>query len=288
MNYYECMQQALDYIERNLKQDIALRQVADEAGFSLYYFHRLFQGMSGYSLKEYIRIRRVNDAAYALVTSRARIVDIALQYGFGNQSSFTKAFKNYMGTTPGAYRKQKQHTGLLLPITADWLQQRKPEGGNMMEPKIVAIPEFRVMGMVYYGKNEQGEIPKMWGRFFQRINEIQSTDPNVTYGMCEQVEPAGSDEVQDFHYMACVKVDQDQPVPDGMAAWDIPTCTYAVFTHVGTAEKLGETYQQIYSKWLPELGYKLRIAYDFERYPAAYRPDDPAGKMEIYIPIADQ
>ena len=75
--------------------------------YALASFYRLFYGFTGYSAKEYIRMRRLNYAALRLLVTDYPTVEIALDAGFENQESFTKAFKAAVGVTPGRYRNRK-------------------------------------------------------------------------------------------------------------------------------------------------------------------------------------
>lgn len=85
--------------------------------------------------------------------------------------------------------------------------------------------------------------------------------------------------------MACVEVDNNISIPKSMDTWEIKDQKYAMFIHVGKAQDIPETYKLVYSKWLPESGYELDYAIDFELYDENYNADDKDSKMYIYIPI---
>lgn len=107
MNYYERVQQAIDYIEDHLRDDIELQHVAGEAYMSLSSLYRLFFSITGYRVKEYIRARRISEASRALIGTDRRILDIALDYMFESHEAFTRAFKQLTGQTPQACRRQR-------------------------------------------------------------------------------------------------------------------------------------------------------------------------------------
>lgn len=106
MDYFERVRKIVDYIEANLNNDITLDDLARQAFFSSYHFHRIFQTMVGESVMEYIRKRRLAKAAAELRFSDKKIVQIALDYNFNSPDTFTRAFKKYYGMTPEKYRHQ--------------------------------------------------------------------------------------------------------------------------------------------------------------------------------------
>jgi AraC family transcriptional regulator len=105
MEYINPVLNALDYIEQNLTRDLTSEDVAREAAFSKYHFHRIFLALTGNSVSGYLRRRRLTEAALALRETGNRIIDIALDYCFETPESFSRAFKGMYGLTPRQYRK---------------------------------------------------------------------------------------------------------------------------------------------------------------------------------------
>ncbi|MDH4156546.1 MAG: AraC family transcriptional regulator [candidate division Zixibacteria bacterium] len=108
MNSYERIQNAIDYIEENLRQPLGLEAVASRAFFSLSQFYRMFHALTGHTVKDYIRKRRLSEAAHRLVFTDDRIIDICFDYCFEYQESFTRAFSKMFGSAPGSFRKNKE------------------------------------------------------------------------------------------------------------------------------------------------------------------------------------
>lgn len=100
------IQRTIHWIEEHLHEDVTAEDIAAYAGFSKYHFHRLFQASVGMSFSEYIRNRRMTNAAVALIHTDARIIDIAFHFCFDSQEVFTRAFKKVYGVPPGQYRRQ--------------------------------------------------------------------------------------------------------------------------------------------------------------------------------------
>ncbi len=103
--YDRAIQRAIEWIEARLHEEISADDVADRASFSKYHFHRIFQARVGMSITAYIRMRRLANAAVALIHTNVRILDMAMDYRFESQEAFTRAFKKMYRLPPGQYRK---------------------------------------------------------------------------------------------------------------------------------------------------------------------------------------
>ncbi len=155
-----------------------------------------------------------------------------------------------------------------------------------MEPKIITYPSFTLVGMRYYGKNENQEIARLWGEFNQRIGEIgglQNETGDAAIGLCVTPENAPSD--GSFEYVAGFPVSQVGVVPEGFVVREIPAHTYAVFAHKGSLAGLGKTYEFIYETWLPQSGYQVAAKLDFEYYDQDFKNFEPDSIFYIYVPI---
>jgi predicted transcriptional regulator YdeE len=153
-------------------------------------------------------------------------------------------------------------------------------GGIPMEPRMVEKEAFTVVGMAWNSKSSEGDIPGMWQRLIPREHEIEGKlQPAVSYGICQP----GDNE--DFTYVACFETNGEH-VPEGMTKVTVPAQRYVVFTHKGTIDRLGETYELIYSKWLPLQGLEPVKGIDFERYGERFiGPEAEQSELDIYIPL---
>lgn len=150
-----------------------------------------------------------------------------------------------------------------------------------MKPVIVEKQEFSVVGLRYHGKNERGEIPAMWAKFWSRVNEIGTwSNRGQCFGVCRDAGKTGID------YIACVEVSTLDSVPEGMFGMVIPANRYAIFTHHGHVDRIHYTYQSA-GQWLAANGYEWsRSAPDFELYDERFNPNDMENSdLDIYIPI---
>jgi AraC family transcriptional regulator len=149
-----------------------------------------------------------------------------------------------------------------------------------MEPKIVLKDGFAVIGLKYHGKNENGEVPQLWGGLGPRSGEIANVvKGNVAYGISANLDA----ETGEFDYVAGYEVSSTESVPEGMACFEVPGGKYAVFTT--TLPKIGETFQYAYHTWLPQSDYQPAAGPDFELYGEYFDPRDPESEFEVYIPV---
>ncbi|WP_161785195.1 GyrI-like domain-containing protein [Brevibacillus borstelensis] len=127
-------------------------------------------------------------------------------------------------------------------------------------------------------------VPALWEEFLRRVNEIHDrTSPNISMGISEFSQNHLDEE---FVCMACVPVNRFASIPEGMVCKTIPTMQYVVVTHKGKLPTLGNAFDYIYTTWLPNSGYDLVEADDFEVYGERFLgPENEDSEVDIYIPI---
>lgn len=283
-DYYKWVYEAIVHIEANLDEEISLPEVAEKAGYSVFHFGRIFQGVTGETVMDYVRKRRLTEAAKALVQTNRRILDIALDWQYDSHEAFTRAFKRAYGVTPGIFRRRRAFVPLRVPLSLADIQPLGTKGAAM-ETRIINLPAMRVIGMAYVGKNENEEIHSMWGDFSPRADEVQGKIcPDVQLGVCGDAQEDGS-----FRYVAGFQVDADAPVPDGMSTFDVPAATYGVVTQRGVLSDeqhgLGAAVNFVYREWLPQSGYQRASTPDLEWYDERFHFGQEDSEMDVYIPI---
>lgn len=105
MNYFEMVNEAIQYIEDNLDQNLTIDKFAEQYYISKYYFSRIFKALTGKNVKEYLDSRKMAEAAKKLKNTDTRIIDIAFEYGFRSHEAFTRKFKQVFGLTPVDFRR---------------------------------------------------------------------------------------------------------------------------------------------------------------------------------------
>lgn len=109
MEWLKKLSDAVTYIERNLDNEISLDEAARIACCSPFYFKRMFSYVAGISLSEYIRRRRMTQAAFELQRTSQKVIDIALKYGYSSPTSFNRAFQSVHGISPAAAKSEEAH-----------------------------------------------------------------------------------------------------------------------------------------------------------------------------------
>lgn len=162
MEWLNNLSKAIEYIENHLDQEISFDEVARIASCSTYYFQRIFSYVAGISLAEYIRRRRMTQAAFELQGTDKRVLEIALKYGYASPTSFNRAFQSVHGISPIA-AKQK---GAILNAYPPIRFSVKVSGGNAMSYHIIEKPAFRIVGirmkLVDDMEENQKNVPRFW------------------------------------------------------------------------------------------------------------------------------
>lgn len=147
-----------------------------------------------------------------------------------------------------------------------------------MQPQVVTKPAFTVVGLCIHTLAKAAEIPLLWDQFVPRMDEVQHlAEPHVSYGLMDHF----NQEIGELDYMAGNAVEQVIDLPAGMARWDVPANTYAVFET--TLATIGQTFDYIFGVWLLTSGYQQTAGPYFERYGENFSPDNPV--LSIYIPV---
>lgn len=100
----EGLERVLDYIDTHISEKISLAELAELAGYSPFYFSRLFSRIMGISVTGYIRIRKLQHALSDLAEGN-KVLDVSLRYGFDSHEGFTRAFTDMFGMAPSKAKR---------------------------------------------------------------------------------------------------------------------------------------------------------------------------------------
>ncbi|MGZ7150170.1 AraC family transcriptional regulator [Bacillus sp. BC08] len=287
MDSLKNMNAAMQYIENNLTDEIDFKEVAKIAYCSEYHFKRMFSFLAGISLSEYIRCRRLTLAAFELKDSDAKVIDVAIKYGYNSPDSFARAFQNLHGITPSEARKSSHSLKAYSPMTF----QLSIQGGNEMNYRIEEKEQFQIIGItkrvpiVFNGVNE--EIASMWKSLnpesIQMLKSLSNMEPNGIISASTNFSEGRMEEKGELDHYIGVATTKD--CPEQFAQLEVAASTWAIFEAVGPfPETLQNVWGRIYSEWFPSSNYELakgpEILWNEQKDTSS-----PNFKSEIWIPV---
>ncbi len=274
--YRESIEKVITLIEAELKTDktgvLDNASLSRVAGYSEYHFLRIFKSAVGLTPADYVRKRRISEIVRVMCVSNRPISDIAFEYGFNSKENFTRAFFNEHGILPTDFRSTD--CSLRLYGRFSFAKTEKTPAAT-----IVNLSGFYVTAYPFFGVSPNQAWNKYNASGCSRI--LTDTDNAVDYGvMCWNTERKALD------YCIGVKSELvkgskentlDIFITSGVyAAFDTPPATQHTF-----AEVIGETWNYIYRKWMPENCFKRAKGYEFE----CYTEQSKLYTERIFVPI---
>lgn len=288
MDWISGIQKAVDYMEAHITEELKFDEIAKQAYSSSFHFQRVFRILCGYTLGDYIRMRRLSLAGSELAASNTRILDIAVKYGYDTQESFSRAFTRFHGVSPsqarnGASLKSFSRLSVKLSLDGgtiiDYRMETK-DGFSMICKKTGLSSEkelsFTHISDFWRQCNEDGTIEAL----SQYIPEDSMFNHSIVGASF------GKDARDPNHPYAIGTPCHDVSViEDAFSVEEIPSHTYAVFQCRGKMpDAFHRLYHQIYSEFFPGSDYRPCGGTDFEVYPSA-DVNNPAYTCEIWVAV---
>lgn len=284
----------IEYIESNLKEELSAEILASRVGYSKIHFSRLFIFVTGVTIHDYVVTRRLIYAAQEIQTAK-NISDCLYEYGFDTQTGFNKAFKKRFGVTPKQF---KDNNDIRIPsLIIKEMIENDIKGEILMEPRVIKKKEIYLVGYAITTRNEDGQnnqdIPEFWNAYMSdgRMETLHSqsfTKSKTEFGACLPVDEDGN-----FKYLIAVETNNFEGVSDVFETYTVSEQEYAVFTTPKAsddmfAQKIQETWEFIFDKWLPQSKYSYDSkGIDFELYDERSLGKDGIV-IDIYIPITEE
>ncbi|KON86003.1 AraC family transcriptional regulator [Sporosarcina globispora] len=288
MDLLQNVNQAMKYIEEHLTNEIDFKEAARISYCSEYHFKRMFSFLAGVTLSEYVRRRRLTLAAFDLKDKNAKIIDIAMKYGYSSPDSFTRAFQLLHGITPSEARSNGHALKAYPPLTF----HLSIKGGTEMNYRIVEKEAFRIVGIkkrvpiIFNGVNP--EIAAMWKsldeKMILKLKSLSNTEPSGLISASANFSEGRMEEKGELdHYIGAATT---MECPGGMVSLEVAACSWAVFEAVGPfPETLQNVWGRIYSEWFPSSSYQQiegpEILWNESKDTAS-----PAFRSGIWIPVA--
>ncbi|SNT04634.1 transcriptional regulator, AraC family [Anaerovirgula multivorans] len=287
MDTLRSMNNALAYIEEHLTGDIDYSKISKIAYCSEYHFKRMFSFLSGISLSEYIRRRRLTLAALELKDRDLRIIDVAVKYGYGSADSFSRAFYSMHGILPSEARSENTQLKAYPKMTF----QLSIKGGCEMNYRIVEKESFKLVGfkrrvpIIFNGVNP--EIAKMYElltpEVIKELKSLSNVEPTGIISASTNFSEGRMEEKGELdHYIGVATSSNETAKFDELI---IDASTWAVFESIGPfPETLQNVWGRIYSEWFPSSGHE---AVEGPEILWNESPDtgNPNYRSEIWIPV---
>ncbi len=294
MEWLQSLKTVLNEIEENLCGDISITKLADKVYMSPYYLQRGFQIVTGYSIGEYIRNRRMYEAAKVLSATDKKVIEIAYDFGYETPESFTKAFTRFHGASPLSVRKTPESIRSFLPVNI----KIEITGGNYMDCKITPLWGFKIIGFerIFDYETAYSEIPEFWNEICEKYcthTIYAGLDPSCPeeqaimdncigeYGVC--IDDVGEGK---FRYLIAGRYTGGD-VPKSMKTFEFPKGEWAKFECVGPVpQSLQSLNDYVFKQWLPgNPDYEMSGYYNVEWYSCDGEKSDSDYKSGIWVPV---
>lgn len=280
--YSKRIDAVLAHIQAHLDETLSVEGLSGVANFSPFHFHRQFTAYTGITVTRLIQLLRLRRASRQLVFNpRRAITEIALESGFANAESFSRAFRKQHGQTPSAFRRQPQwqdwQTG---PAYSALL---RPRGARDMQVEIVNFPETLVAALEHKGPERL--VYETTARFIEwrKANGIRP-EAGATYGL-HYSGPGTLPE--DYRLDICVSVaapiDEDNVF--GVVNKTLPAGRFARARHLGSRDYVTAA-DFLYREWLPDSGEELRdFPLVFHYVNVGPQVKDHEMITDVYLPL---
>ena len=257
MEWLTCIRKTIEIIENNLKSNLSAQDIAKEVYLSPFFLQKGFSVLTGYTLSEYMRNRKLYEAGIELQKTDTKVIDIAYDYGYETPESFTKAFTRFHGVSPTQVRLGANiRTFLPLKMSINLY------GGNQMNVKITKLFPFKVIGFTkeFTFENAHAEIPKFWDEICEKYaKNIYAGNPPANplekalmdncigeYGVCIDNLQNGK-----ILYMIAGKYTGGE-IPEGLTLYEFPAGEWAIFECIGPIPKaIQDMSDRVFKEWLP-------------------------------------
>lgn len=295
----------IDYIEKNIDQDVSLKTLSEVACFSPYHFHRIFSALVNETLNQFIQRVRLEKAAGQLISyPKKPVTYIAAECGFSSSATFARAFKNHFKVSASQWREEnskncktdsnERQASLTTSYYIDYSLSRQSGSNHMttnesMNVEVKDVPDINVAYLRHIGPYK-GNAELFKGMFTKLMTwavprglikfpetmmlSVYHDNPNIT-------------EEDRLRLSVCISVPKGTDVDGDVGLMTLPGGTYAIaHFEIAGSEGYEEAWTSIYRDWLPDSGYQPADGVCFESY--LNNPEEhPEGKhiVDIFVPV---
>ncbi|MCX8581649.1 MULTISPECIES: MDR efflux pump AcrAB transcriptional activator RobA [unclassified Gilliamella] len=259
MNQVSIISDLIVWIEKNLEQPLSIDNVAQKSGYSKWHLQRMFKEVTGQVLGTYIRHRRLTYAALSLRMTSKPILDIAMQYRFDSQQTFTRSFKKQFNETPASYRRGEfwDPTGLTPAIELNKNRLSLPE------PKFVNMPKQTFWGISYKNNCNLSQIldeeNKLRSQFFHNyLSHYENKSeclPDKIFAFSRILKSKDNANEQELLYT--IALDHNNNL-EHIEPFVSEGGLYLCFKYIGPPENFSDFISQVHLAAMPALKVRLR------------------------------
>jgi len=259
--YQKRIRNVIEYIHENPGGTLTSDALAEVAHLSPYHWHRIYKAITGESAAATVKRCRMHKAAATLLRTDVPLPEVGASVGFPDIHSFTRTFKTYYGIAPGKFRAEQAEPPL------DTATEPQPDT-TQRSVEIVTKPDVRLAGLWH-----QGDYMTIGATFEKVMAQCSMAGLMPEWPQTVGVyfaDPDAKPEA-DLKSFAGLVVESDSTIPDDLESHGYTGGRFAVLTHKGPYALLGQSYDWLYSKWLPAAGESIR--------------DQPCSELYMNSPI---
>lgn len=276
MEWTTCLREAINYIDAHLSENISPEDIAQRVFMSPFYLQKGFKIMTGYSIGEYIRYRKLYLAAIDTISGNEKIIDLAYKYGYDTPESFTRAFGRFHGVSPVQMRNHPEKIKTFLPLKI----KISIQGGHDMDYVVEKMRGFQIIG---FGKefklnSAYQEIPQFWAKYRDKYCNPSTSSQVLT---AEEIKKVVCDchvgefgisiddsETKGYFRYLIAGTYRGQSVPEGMTLYTFPDMEWVKFNCTGPMPgALQSVNTKIFQEWLPDNpDYEIALGVNIEWY----------------------
>ena len=252
MNIYKSLNEITEYIDNNLEEEISYDTLAKMLGVNTYTMQRLFTMITGISISEYIRKRRLSNAGYDLYKNNLKVIDVAVKYQYDNATSFSRAFEKFHGIKPSLVNKETKLKNFPRIIFNENINLT-----TELDYEIITLDEMDLYGLSIETNNS--EIGKDAPEFFKQTEEkYLDKYGEIVYGMVTY--DIDREESQKYYCLYDKKIDEFEHI-------NIPQSKWLRFRiNSQKAKDIQEISHKFYREFLPSVKYNLKELPELEYY----------------------
>lgn len=270
--YQQRINRVIDYINHNLDHQFTLDELANQAHFSSYHFHRIFVAVTGETVNFYTNRVRLEKAARLLKLSNYKITSVAMECGFSSSATFSRSFKQYFGISPSHYK----NTGViedskickeLFPFNEYLVPMSEEELQRSFPVSIKDLPQRNVAYIRVVNSYAEGVVQEAFEKMIQWAKNNDIYESEVIFGM--SIDDPHTTPKEKYRYEVCLTLPEDFNIEpgEGIDQMSMPPCKYACTTISGDIKRVATGTDYLFNKWLIS---------------SSYEPDHQHG-LEIFL-----